>query len=206
MRATSTLQQGTDATAPFASLRISCHRALGLWWQARRDRRAGLPMLPQGDAVPAPTPFVRELDRHRLEVIEHERGRVLVATSELRVQLQTNTERIRQVEIKQASDHSDCAAAEMLALRLCELQKDRAALTEQIDRCAASAQHRALRFDEYMRRCTARYARTLVRHHPDGAILVARGWPVLGELPGWVLDPDPAVALFAPVRPDGGDR
>lgn len=195
-----------NVSTSYVALRVRPRRAFELRWHAHRDRRAGLPGLTDGDGLPASTPFVRELDRHRLEVIESERGQVLVSTGPLRVRQQTVIERIRQVEAAVLDGHPDPMAAETWALRLRELQNARAILSEQIDRHAAAAQHRALRFDEYMHRCALRYTRTLVRGNPDGVALVARGWPVMSDLPAWVLDPRPAAALFAPIRVGGGHR
>jgi hypothetical protein len=180
-------------------------------------------------AKPPATPCVQELDRERLERIECERARLVTDTAAARAALHKLETRIDQAEVALAAalaavacddqDHlGDCgampgpaAAADPVAcpdrvarrqIRLGELQAARAELREQIATQCLAAQSRAVRVDEYLRRCCARYARTLLRRHPDGPALARLGWPCLGELPNWVREPRPAMTLF-PTGPTG---
>lgn len=80
------------------------------------------------------------------------------------------------------------------------LRAEQAVLSEQIQRRALAAQRRAGLFDEFLRRCCARYAGTLIRRHPHGAALARLGWPSLGGLPPWVSDPDLLALVIPAVR------
>jgi hypothetical protein len=180
---------------------------------------------------------VQELDRQRLECIEGERARLVLDTAAARVALHRLETRIGQAEsallaarsaaagdnIDHAVSAGRPAAADLDArpdrvarcrVRLGELRTVRAELWEQISTQCLAAQSRAVRVDEYLRRCCARYARTLLRGHPDGPALARLGWPCLGELPTWVREPRPATTLFpvagpadpATGHPPAGDR
>ena len=215
MSATSGIRPATSGP-----VRLTTRTALGLWLPAMRDRRAGLPALGDPTTVPPPTPCVQELDRQRLESIECERARLIADTAAARVAFQKLETRIGQAEAALSTalsavprvdaDSAVPAATGPVArtdrvarcqVRLGELRTVRAELQEQIATQCVTAQSRAVRVDEYLRRCCARYARTLLRRHPDGPALARLGWPALGELPTWVREPRPAAALF----PAAGD-
>jgi len=188
-----------ESRKPYQTLRMG-RSIIALRQQAVRDARAPLPVLLDENSPPGPTPYVQELDRQRLEVIAYERGKLVSATSQLCMQYRLNAERIRQAEIALLAASTDthwagAPSATDCQLRLAGLRSSQAALREQIARQCSEAQHRALRFDEFMRRCCARYARTLIRCHPAGAALAELGWPSLGPLPAWVLASDPTAAL-----------
>jgi hypothetical protein len=199
----------TDPPLP----RLRPWTALCLWWAARADARAGLPATGttttgttttgEQRAYLPPTPCLQELDRRRLEIIEGERTRLVEDTAELVVRRRTLSARIDQA-CGRLREETEARHREQLRLRLGELHYALADLDERIVRECVSAQSRAVRHDEYLRRCCARYARTLLRRHPAAAELARAGWPALGALPGWVSDPTaPATLLPGAVPVDG---
>lgn len=187
----------------FETLRIRWWTTAVLWWHAVLDRRAGLPGPTAGDGVPPSTPCLDELHHRTLEVIESEQERLRERTVAVRRRLRRCDHRITEARRMQA------AGAPLHSARLGELEATRMQLEEQVAQHCLAAQRRCLRFDEYTRRCRARYARTLVRRHPAGPALLERGWPAPGPLPRWVLAERPAVALFGAADADasaGADR
>ncbi|HEY2206754.1 MAG TPA: hypothetical protein VGH99_20005 [Pseudonocardia sp.] len=194
--------------------RLGTGTVLALWWSAVLDGRSGLPQLAD-DSAPPPTPRVGELDHRRLELIERERARLVADTADLLVRREEIDARIRGTEGAKAAAREP-EQIEQRRLRLGELERSRALLDERIVRDCVAAQSRARSYDRLLRRCCARYARTLLRHHPDGAALARIGWPTLGEAPAWVVGHHPTAALSggdgAPARTDrdasarAGDR
>jgi hypothetical protein len=138
-----------------------------------------------------------------LEAIEGERARLVEQTAELLVRHRTLTARLAQTSDR-LREETDAGHREQLHLRLGELHYTLAHLDERIVRECVTAQSRAVRQDELLRRCCARYARTLLRRHPAGAELAGQDWPRPGALPGWVTDPKPAATLLPGAGiPDG---
>ena len=178
--------------------RMSTSMLLKLWWNAVTDRRAGLPSLDDGGT--SRTPCVEELDRQRLEAIERERGQLVAETAPMLIRLQVLDVRIDEArhavdDVAGPGQPPPRMSADQRRLRLSELRSARATLDEQIVRNCVAAQSRALQVDEFMRQRCARYARTLLRHHPDAPALARAGWPALGGLPAWVHSASPAAAL-----------
>jgi hypothetical protein len=160
------------------------------------------PSAAAGEAPPT-TPCLQELDRRRLEAIESERTRLVEHTAELVVRRRTLTARSAQ-STGRLREETDAQRREQLRLRLGELDYALASLDERIVRECVTAQSRAVCQDEYLRRCCARYARTVLRRHAGASELTQQGWPTLGALPGWVTDPSPTAALLPSVGgPDG---
>lgn len=191
----------TDSHLP----RLHPWTALGLWWVARGDARAGLPAVRSSESAGSPptTPCLQELDRRRREAIEGERTRLVEDTADLLIRRRTLLARIAQASGR-PREEPDLQRREQLGLRLGELHYALANLDERIVRDCVTAQSRALRHDEYLRRCCARYARTLLRRHAAAGELAGADWPTLGALPGWVTDPRPAATLLPGAGvPDG---
>lgn len=188
------------------STRMSTSMLLRLWWNAVTDRRAGLPS--GGDDGTSRTPCVEELDRRRLEAIERERGQLVAATAPMLIRLQVLDVRIDEArravdDVADPGQPPPRVSRDQRRLRLSELRSARATLDEQIVRRCVAAQSRAVQVDEFMRQRCARYARTLLRHHPDAPALTRAGWPALGGLPAWVHSANPTAALsFSAVSSD----